>query len=109
MSYDIWLKIDTGNGEEPCVYEVGNHTSNTSEMWFKALGGVLLSSLDGKNAGECIELLRKGVQYMEDHRIELLELNPPNGWGSYETALDYLRKLQIGCMQHPKTTIRVWV
>lgn len=109
MSYDIWLSMDTGNGHEPSVFDVGNYTSNVSEMWFKALGGVLLSSLDGKNAGECVELLRKANQYMEEHYQELLDINPPNGWGNYEGALEYIQKLKRGCIEHPKAIIRISV
>ena len=34
-------------------------------------------------------------------------MNPPNGWGDYEGALAYLRRLAEACATHSKCTINV--
>lgn len=103
MSYDIDLMIDTGT-ELRRIVEIGNHTSNTAPMWTKALG-TPLRELNGRNAGECVELLERGVKDMEEHEDEYTPLNPPNGWGNYGSALKYLRKLLKECRENPKCVI----
>lgn len=106
MSYDITLEIDTGGEFLAEVCEVGNHTYNTSQMFFKALG-IGLTELSGRNAGETIELLERAVKHMEENADEYTPLNPPNGWGSYDTALTYLNRILTACRKHPKSTISV--
>lgn len=106
MSYDLYLEIDTGSDCMTTVVDVGNYTSNVSPMWFKALGE-RLAEFHGRNAGESVPLLDKGIAAMEDGRAEYEAMNPDNGWGRYEGALDYLRRLRGCCAEHPKTTIRV--
>lgn len=118
VSYDIDLVIDTGAGNMPSVCDVGNYTSNVSAMWHKALweGDVLhevagdaysLKALHGKNAGDCIQLLERAIRRMEQDGATYVAMNPDNGWGTYEGALEYLKKMLYGCRQHPKCTIDV--
>ena len=106
MSYDIDLVIDTGV-EERTVVTVGNYTSNVAGMWKKALG-YSLRELDNKKADSCIEDLRKAIANMEDNPKEYKEMNPPNGWGDYEGALNYLRKLLDACVKNPKCKIDIF-
>lgn len=106
VSYDITLTIDTGGEFPATVCEVGNYTYNVSPMYVKALG-CSLSDLHDSNCGESIERLRKAVIEMSEHPADYRALNPSNGWGNYEGALAYLRKLYEGCIQHPKATIDV--
>lgn len=107
MSYDIWMEMDTG-GEEPAqVDEVGNYTCNCSPMFRKALGGISLSELDGRAGGEVAEQVSTGVKAMIDDPATYEAMNPTNGWGDYESALDYLKRLALACRRHPKARIRV--
>lgn len=103
MSYDIYLGIHTGK-QMTDVVDIGNHTSNTNAMWFKALG-YSLSDLDGRIAGEVISDLRKAIAHMQDNGNEYIVLNPSNGWGTYETALQYLKSILDACINHPLCTI----
>ncbi|MGV9888355.1 hypothetical protein [Streptomyces sp. NPDC003395] len=110
MSYDISLhmQVDTG-GPEPvdyCADDIGNYTANVSGMWHDALGR-RLADLNGRTAGDCITELRRAVADMENRPDHYRAMNPPNGWGNYEGALDYLRKLHDACCAHPKATIRI--
>ncbi|MFE5582529.1 hypothetical protein [Kitasatospora sp. NPDC056531] len=106
MSYDIYLEIDTGSDCLTTVVEVGNYTSNVSPMWTRALGEPL-RELDGQNAGHAVALLDTAISAMQAAPAEYREMNPANGWGRYEGALDYLKRLRAACAEHPKTTIRV--
>jgi hypothetical protein len=109
MSYDIYLKIDTGL-EMTTVVDVGNMTGNLSRMWEQALKPYFedgLSSLDGKAAGDCIPALRAAIANMEDNPDVYEPMNPKNGWGDYPAALRYLRDILQACIEHPKCTIQV--
>ena len=107
MSYDIYLDIDTGAGEPQTVVEIGNYTSNVSPMWREALGGVRLRDYHGAPCSEAAGPLAEAVKRMEAEPDEYRKMNPPNGWGDYEGALDYLRRLAEACATHSKCTIYV--
>jgi hypothetical protein len=106
VSYDIWLDINTGAGEEVMVHNVGNYTVNVAWMWWQALGHPL-RELDGRGAADTIETLTAAVAAMRDRAQEFSAQEPENGWGNYEGALDYLERLLVGCRAHPATTIRI--
>jgi len=105
MSYDLYLTIDTGSDERALVVECGNMTSNVAPMW--RLAGANLAEFAGKTAADCLPLLRAAVASMEDNPAPYLELNPPNGWGSYDTCLEYLRGLVRHFAAHPLCTVEV--
>lgn len=113
MSYDGWLMMDTGGPEMAQVAELGNHTSNTSGMWRKALAAagedIRLADTEGRVAGEALPLLRKALAHMVDHPDEYTPLNPPNGWGNYESATEYLRGVVNACEAHPLARLAWWV
>lgn len=108
MSYSIYLEIDTGGPGAATVHEVGNYTSNVTPMWYKALG-FPLKELQGKPASECIELLERAIDHTQDptNRDEYLALNPKNGWGNFDGAVEFLKRFLEGCRLHPKTTIYI--
>jgi hypothetical protein len=35
-----------------------------------------------------------------------ISLNPPNGWGSYDTFLPWLETYLAACEEHPDATVR---
>jgi hypothetical protein len=75
-------------------------------MWREALG-YSLADLHGRTAGDVIADLRRAVGHMAGNPEIYRAMNPPNGWGTYEGARDYLVQLLDGCIEHPKTTIYV--
>lgn len=110
MSYDVslYIDVDTG-GPEPHRYypaDIGNYTSNVSGMWTKALG-YRLADLNERTAGDCTADLQRAVSNMETNRAEYEAMNPPNGWGDYAGALEYLRELYYACLASPKARIRI--
>jgi len=100
MSIDIWIKEK--NWETDSI----NHTSNCSGMWCKALG-IPLRDLDGTKAEDAIPVLVKGIADMLENPSVYEEMNPPNEWGSYESAKKYLEKLLEMCQKYPDGNIEI--
>ncbi len=117
MSYDIWV----GHSDEP-----GNITYNVDAMFALALGepeaGVrngadvvfhlkspALKRFVDRPASEAIEPLRAAVARMEADPEAYRALNPPNGWGDYEGALDYLRRFLEACEEKPERLVEGWL
>lgn len=106
MSYDLYLQIDTGSTEPATIRDIGNYTANVSGMWAEALG-YPLADLHGRTAADAITDLRLAVARMAGEPDKFRAMEPPNGWGNYKGARDYLTDLLEGCVAHPKTTIYV--
>lgn len=106
MSWSVYLNINTGI-EEREVVDIGNHTYNVYPMYKKAIGGGLTEILNSKICSEVIPILRKGVLEMTENPAMYKAMNPKNGWGSYETALEFLEKIYKECVNNPKCKIEV--
>jgi hypothetical protein len=111
VSLDIYLsgQCDVGT-DEPIKVELyeANITHNVTPMWRKAGVYEALYKSDGKMAKEVGDVIKRGVCLMELHPDEYKKLNPPNGWGSYEGALEFLFEFAMACDRYPKAIIRVW-
>lgn len=110
MSLDVYLmaRVDLG-GREPREFEIywDNYTSNVWPMWEKAGVYEALNQSDGKEAGEIVETLKRGVAAMEADPDGFSVLNPENGWGSYGGALRFLQNYAEACAENPKAIVRV--
>jgi hypothetical protein len=84
-----------------------NYTHNVIPMWEKAGCYEALYKSDGDLASGIIPWLRSAVEAMEANPEEYIALNPENGWGSYDTALPWLKELLAECIAHPDAVIRV--
>lgn len=110
MSYSVYLTVDTGGTVPAIVAEVGNIIWNAMPMYYKAFGPDLsdgFKGLHGRIAREAVIILRPAIARIEDNRAEYEEMNPKNGWGSYEGALELLRKLLAACLEHPKAQVDI--
>ncbi len=124
MSIDLYLQIDTGGKHLATVVEVGNYTNNCQPMWTKALnasplpndinlaymnsyGELKLCYMTGMEASYAVPILTMAVAHMDDpaNEADYIALNPPNGWGEFKSAREYLRSLLDACREHPKSTI----
>lgn len=103
MSWGVYLVIFTGK-EERIIADVGNYTHNVSPMYHKAMG-ITLSNLKNMNCGDAI--LEKGIKAMKENRKEYEKLNPKNGCGNYEGALDFLCRILEACKENPLCKISV--
>ena len=62
--------------------------------------------LDITKASELIEPLRGAIERMKADPNRFISLNPPNGWGSYDTFLPWLEQYLEACEEHPDATVR---
>jgi len=106
MSYDISLQIDTGGEEPATVWGGWNYTSNCVPMWCEA--GADLADFDGKQAGQCAEILATAIVAMEEDMPRFRAMNPPNGWGDADRLVKRLYALLAAFRQHPLATVSVY-
>ena len=101
LDFDLVLKEDA---DETCVHEA-YITHNVAPMW--RLAGIYdaLYNSNGQRVSDVVETLRAGLAKMEASPEEYLPLNPPNGWGSYESAKRWLSKLVAACDRFPIAVI----
>jgi hypothetical protein len=119
MSYDIWVEIPCKNENNEDSWESissHNYTFNVSTMFYKAFeksGGNWKSFHDyesiNKTCKEAIPELVNAITEMENNKEEYERLNPENGWGDYEGALEFLKKILKDCKKFPYGRIGVWV
>ena len=106
MGYDIRLAISTGKSLHT-VYE-NDYTYNVSPMYYKAFAtNDGLNSLNGLRAKFAINFLDSAIAYMTNYKQEYITLNPANGWGDYEGALQVLVELKQACEDHPTCTVYI--
>lgn len=111
MGLDIWLKIqvDTGGAESyTCELYSAGITHNVNSMWREAGVYDVLYNGEGKTAGEAIEILERGLEDMKSDPAKYKAMNPSNGSGDYDGAVDWLDKFLRACKQHPKSRIKIW-
>jgi hypothetical protein len=109
MGIDIWLTINVDTGGEPydaTLFEC-SATHNLGRMWARAGVYDALYNSDGKQAGEIAGVLLAGLEEMQTKPDDYKPLSPPNGWGTYDGALDFLGRLARACQAYPKAIVRV--
>jgi len=107
MSWDINLEINTGKKFVE-VTEERNITFNVSPMYYKAIkleDGV--RGLHKMSATKAIPILKNAINDMIQNSEEYKQLNPKNGWGNYEYALEILQWLLKKCDDNPMCRIRI--
>lgn len=128
MGYDLWIEANIGaGGTRTEVDKEPRHiTYNVDAMFALALGdehaGVrngadvvlhrkepALERFVGRRCSDCYDELVRAVARMEVDPGAFLELEPANGWGSYDGALDYLRRLRDACLRHPHGYVAGWL
>jgi len=110
MGIAIWLtiKIETGNEPYTATLYDDNITHNLAPMWRKAGVFDAIYNSDGKQAGCIAKKLRKGLEKMKAKPEKFRRLNPVNGWGDYDGAIEFLSDLTDACEKYPNATIGVW-
>ena len=110
MSLDLYLYVDVDTGG-PEPFQVNlfdrNITHNVTPMWHKAGVYDALYNSEGRLAGELVPVLESGLADMAVNYLEYRKLNPPNGWGDYDSAYDFLLKFMQACRKHPKSKVHV--
>ena len=112
MSLDVWLI----ENKPTRVYD-GNITHNlnamASEVKLKdnlTLYDVLWHPEDVKikQAGELAPHLMQGLKMLTDEPERYKTFNPPNGWGSYDGFVQFVREYLAACIVSPEAEIGVW-
>ena len=106
MSWDVWLEIDTGSGNYMTEGDL-NYTSNAGVMFAKAGLSHFGGTLNRMEAPRAVIILKDVITAMEEDPATYRALEPPNGWGDYDSALEFITKVYRLCLAHPKATLRV--
>lgn len=107
MSYDVSLGTYVRDRWYEII-EIGNMTSNVAGMWRLASPNTDgLKGLHGKRAGEAIQPLSQAILRMRADPDAYVPLEPSNGWGSYQGAMDFMEQILKQCRQHPWLVIEV--
>lgn len=100
MSADYWLETPNCHGEHSW-----NVTYNLGKM-LRAAGFPEWRALADTPAVEAGGMLRKVADTLKADPDRFREFNPPNGWGDFEGAVEFLESFATGCAEHPEATIR---
>jgi len=85
----------------------GNYTHNVIPMW--ELAGIYddLYNSEGKKCKDIITNLKKGLDIMLRNPDKFRKLNPPNGWGDYDSAVKFLKEIINNCEKYPDGEIEI--
>lgn len=89
MSYDM------GIGEESF-----NYTYNVSQMWYAAIPEYGIRRFYGMSGKEAVKVQQHIFNYMVDNKEDLMQYQPSNGWGSYDSALMFIAKLIVASLNN---------
>lgn len=106
MSYDFGMRVDLGNGWKYLDYEK-NYTYNVSPMFYEAFGEPGINLIEGKTGKECLVKLKKGLSEMKNNKEKYEAMNPENGWGRYEGAVEVVETLIKWAKEAPKAEFYV--
>jgi len=108
MSWDFWMEADVGGKEPVDIGFDANYTYNVSPMFYDAFNleeGI--RGLDKMLGDEAMPYLENAIIKMKENPKKYKAMNPSNGWGDYDTALELLEKLLGWCIEAPKAQMRV--
>ena len=116
MSWDIWIKMDTGAGNNLCSESL-NYTHNCNPMIRAALDAVgqleplgpdHLYALDDMPCEKAGKILSKALDWWKAQPPALFEaMEPANGWGDAKSAYRFWEEVKNLCLRHPKATLVV--
>lgn len=103
MSWTFTMERNPEPGERiemPDYYK--NYTYNVSPMFYDAIAcpdGI--RGLRGAKGRDCLPILTAAIEKMAADPEKYRTMNPKNGWGDYDGALETLRTLRAWCEQSP--------
>lgn len=111
LYYDVDGKDENGNDLQ---YELwyGNITHNLNRMAkeagiYEALWRPEELPVPPQRAINLVPLLRAGLERLVDEPECFKDFHPKNGWGSYETLVEFVRKYLTACTRYPNAKISV--
>lgn len=96
---------ETGEPEESYSTNITHNLINMADaaglymcLWYPSDIGIY-------KASQLIPLLEKGIKDMEKNPEMFKEFNAPNGWGTYEQFLPWLKELLAACQEYPNSNV----
>jgi hypothetical protein len=95
MSLGLWLRSQ----ECPTCRtfketESLDYTYNVSKMWREVYPeSKNMVDIDGMKGKDSISILHHAIEIMIKDSKKFIEMNPPSGWGSYHTFMEFLVNL----------------
>lgn len=59
-------------------------------------------------ASQLIPILTSGIQKLEKEPEHFKTFNPPNGWGTYEDLVQWLKEYLQACIENPDANVSTW-
>jgi len=84
-----------------------NITHNVNIMWKESGCYEALYESDGKKAVEIIPILKDAIEKMGSDPEKYKKMNAPNGWGTYESAFNFLTNVFKACFENPNSIINI--
>lgn len=107
MSADVWLDAYTG-GPEPAVVAEFNLTYNLTPM-LRAAGFCGWRELLGQTAAASAPMLRAIRTSLIEQPARFEAMNPENGWGNRELAVDVITAMIAATEAHPNAVWGGWL
>ena len=100
MSYDIYLMDNTQHNERVCE-ESFNITWNVGKMFYSwSPQGIRL--IYGMTGRQSLMYLLDLHNYLIENYDKMVELEPSNGYGSWENTVKCINKMCIVAARHPE-------
>ena len=104
MSLDVYLKHT-----QPVTVHHGNITHNLNRMAAEA--GIYAAlwrpeELGIERASELVPLLNEGLAKLEADPAHFRQFDAPNGYGTYDNLVRFVRNYLSACREHPDATVR---
>ena len=75
-------------------------TYNLAPMFHAALD-ISLSDLDGERCTDCEPIFDDAVRRMQAEPAKYRSMEPSNGWGTYDDALQFMQDMLGACRAYP--------
>lgn len=93
MSYDVEIRPKS---QPPSVDYYGNVTYNVTKML--RLAGIHPEVMNGLDAGIAHTVVVHALAAMEANPDYFRQFEAENGWGTYETTLDFVKQLEVALL-----------
>jgi len=112
VSWDAFLVADVPDYRNPvsewhAIFGEWNYTSNTNGM-IRATGCDWPLDFGGRSGPDGAAYLHRVITALESDPVRFEAMNPPNGWGSYESLLDVLREMRAAVPEELCTWGIMW-
>lgn len=110
MGVDLYLQSKKCNecGHVESVGDDLGYTYNVGDMWREIYPEEKLLSIDEMTGQEAYKKLKHAHDELLKNPDKFKAMNPPNGWGSYDTFLTFIEKLMDLSSLYPDYIWHTW-